>query len=479
MALCILPIELSHAIAGLLDTDRDVCNYMSVCRGTYSAIGNQPHIWRKRFLQCFDLLPDKSTAELELKYKLRRRILRRGAIFSFGHEFQERLCLDIIKELVVESFGQVSHARGCETKTFSKNLQVVHRFVKSTNLLDDIFRFPPEKGAHNPLLIMVQLLFTHCSLDPNLACETYSFAYSQKAVYGHPEDFPMFLDKHMRHINTEYLLHIANFFKYHMIRSEEHTLYHDVLALADEEKPIAWAERLENGTKQLGKHWMGSYAFPEDPIEYIRASEPTDHVFLDVFDNEEGFQTLELNFNPSEPICCGADSDAHLRSILSFSHHHDQPLNNPAQKNLRNAETNQHKPPASSTGGEKPRYLNFEGSGFDRDHFHCAGHLHALPPQHGIPGWQRITLMKYALDDHGFCDPGSCWAYEGIVLPGRQIILGRWWSPLHSEGDGGICGPFIFWNVRGPDGESAGAGAGESPADSGCFVGGEAGDVGA
>ena len=276
---------------------------MSVCRGTYSAIGNQPHIWRKRFLQCFDLLPDKSTAELELKYKLRRRILRRGAIFSFGHEFQERLCLDIIKELVVgtyalyslkgalslaldrfraeegclsltailaveiievqadclESFGQVSHARGCETKTFSKNLQVVHRFVKSTNLLDDIFRFPPEKGAHNPLLIMVQLLFTHCSLDPNLACETYSFAYSQKAVYGHPEDFPMFLDKHMRHINTEYLLHIANFFKYHMIRSEEHTLYHDVLALADEEKPIAWAERLENGTKQLGKHWMGSY----------------------------------------------------------------------------------------------------------------------------------------------------------------------------------------------------------------------------
>ncbi len=105
----------------------------------------------------------------------------------------------------------------------------------------------------------IQLLLTHWSLDLGLACQTFSFPYSQKAVYGHPKDFPIVLDKHMRVINIEYLLHIANFFKYHMIRIEESTLYYDVLALEDEEKPIAWREKLEDGVRQLGRHWMGSY----------------------------------------------------------------------------------------------------------------------------------------------------------------------------------------------------------------------------
>ncbi len=102
----------------------------------------------------------------------------------------------------------------------------------------------------------------------------------------------------------------------------------------------------------------------------------------------------------------------------------------------------------------KSQSLNFEGTGVDRDPFHCTGQLQALPPQHGIPGWQRITLMKYFLDEDGFYDPNSRWAYEGVVLPGNQIILGRWWSPLHSEGAAGMCGPFIFWKVRGADGEA-------------------------
>lgn len=105
----------------------------------------------------------------------------------------------------------------------------------------------------------IQLLFTHWSLDHELACQSYSFAYSQMAVYGHPIKFPMFLDKQMRVVNIKYLLHIANFFKYHMTRREESTLYCDVSALEDEEKPMAWKEKLKGGVRELGKHWMGSY----------------------------------------------------------------------------------------------------------------------------------------------------------------------------------------------------------------------------
>jgi len=40
-----------------------------------------------------------------------------------------------------------------------------------------------------------------------------------------------------------------------------------------------------------------------------------------------------------------------------------------------------------------------------------------------------MTMMKFYREDNGDCDMESLWAYEGVVLPGGQIILGRWWRP--------------------------------------------------
>lgn len=43
---------------------------------------------------------------------------------------------------------------------------------------------------------------------------------------------------------------------------------------------------------------------------------------------------------------------------------------------------------------------------------------------------------------------GNYWAYEGVVLPGGMIMLGRWWSPMDdNRADRLSIGPFIFWNV--------------------------------
>ena len=49
-----------------------------------------------------------------------------------------------------------------------------------------------------------------------------------------------------------------------------------------------------------------------------------------------------------------------------------------------------------------------------------------------------------ALDDH-------CWCYEGIVLPGGKIILGRWWHPFGEETGYHDMGPFIFWSIGGAE----------------------------
>ena len=85
-------------------------------------------------------------------------------------------------------------------------------------------------------------------------------------------------------------------------------------------------------------------------------------------------------------------------------------------------------------------------------------------------------MMKYFDEPLGGIDESALWAYEGIVIPGGQMVFGRWWSPhdgglsspsvsinqrdlsytsrlsllCHSADCGKIklyCGPFIFWNV--------------------------------
>lgn len=98
--------------------------------------------------------------------------------------------------------------------------------------------------------------------------------------------------------------------------------------------------------------------------------------------------------------------------------------------------------------GDKSR--RFEGMGYDDEEFFGAGWLNPLPPQQCIPGWKRITMMKFFQDNNGHIDADALWAYEGVVLPGGQIIVGRWWSPEDSSEQGKATmysGPFILWNT--------------------------------
>lgn len=70
--------------------------------------------------------------------------------------------------------------------------------------------------------------------------------------------------------------------------------------------------------------------------------------------------------------------------------------------------------------------------------------------------------MKYFREADGAIDLENLWAYEGIVLPGGKIMVGRWWCPSDGEGDRMYSGPFILWNVqRSPEAEG-GEAEGES-----------------
>ena len=48
-------------------------------------------------------------------------------------------------------------------------------------------------------------------------------------------------------------------------------------------------------------------------------------------------------------------------------------------------------------------------------------------------------------------DEVELWAYEGVVLPGGMIMLGRWWSVADTDRRRECTGPWIFWNVPGDE----------------------------
>ena len=89
-------------------------------------------------------------------------------------------------------------------------------------------------------------------------------------------------------------------------------------------------------------------------------------------------------------------------------------------------------------------FFHFTGKGIDEeDDFKIRGNLHAVAPVEDIPGWQRISFMKWFVDSDGLDEHRCC---EGVVLPGNKIILGRWWGLTDDEHRRNV-GPFIFWNV--------------------------------
>ena len=167
--------------------------------------------------------------------------------------------------------------------------------------------------------------------------------------------------------------------------------------------------------------------------------------------------------------------------------------------------------PVAALPTRQKDYIQISGSGRDLERFECAGILHNLPPQSGIPGWQRLSMMKFwhqesssptpslssspssslssdssstfatssttttttssvnstvpstgTANPFGYASGGSdggfqhqqhfllderCWCYEGVVLPGGKIVLGRWWHPFEDPEERRSLGPFVFWNV--------------------------------
>ena len=141
-----------------------------------------------------------------------------------------------------------------------RNLYALKQFVLSSRNFTDVNRLGPRSASLSPQLAALQLMCAHFMLDEKIGTEdVYSFEVSQKAVYESAKVAPIFHGFNDLQVNMEWVLHALNFFRYHMMRECENTLYVPFHDLSGLQKPLAWKTRLQDGSHKLGGDWMGTY----------------------------------------------------------------------------------------------------------------------------------------------------------------------------------------------------------------------------
>ena len=143
----------------------------------------------------------------------------------------------------------------------SLNFDRVLNFCYSTNILGDILHAGNLKP--DPLLATLQLVLTPLCLDIELRFPTWGFPDSQQAAYldSKVPEGQIFFGRNNQGVNMRWLLHISNFFKYHMTRKEEYSLFEDYDSLEFSERPKLWTGKLGDQALGLKRNWKGSYGW--------------------------------------------------------------------------------------------------------------------------------------------------------------------------------------------------------------------------
>ncbi|KAI8936507.1 hypothetical protein NX059_006912 [Plenodomus lindquistii] len=441
-----LPIELNKAIAHELVTDKDIATYRLICRATNHAVdADNRSFWRTRFRERFVLPEGKSNSELRDLYQRRTKLLRIGRSYDyfFGYEKPQQAVLVMLRDLIVDSVKgpQELDSRG---RPHCKNQDHLREFILSSKVLIHDRRAPPagpdDIGWIDEMLSAVKLMCAHFLFEfQGINHCVFAIEESQRAVYTASNHAKIFRGSKRDEVNMDWLGHCLDFFRHHMMTEEANSLFENINELSMAQKPSAWREPLRDGARPLSRHWKGTYAFLDAPeIAKLRRLDPTEadsHIFIDKNVDEGKIQSLELEFAPK---------GKHMKWPQIFEDRlHSLELEHTADGARPQGKA---KPKPRNRNGEN---IQFIGTGEDlEDDFNAMGWLNPLPPQMGIPGWQRITFMKHFMEDFDEVEQDNLWAYEGVVLPGDRIILGRWWyasDQVNFNRD--YNGPFILWAV--------------------------------
>ncbi|KAH7383643.1 hypothetical protein BKA64DRAFT_760510 [Cadophora sp. MPI-SDFR-AT-0126] len=463
-----IPIEIHQQIALFLPKDKDILSYSLVCKKSNFAITNS--VWRKRFSSFFDNVAGLSPKDAAEKYKFRKHVSKQWTCFDLNQhgilinkeikDFQARNQLDVLNAFR----GLLLESNACQVKNpyygyvfvEGRNLDFIrHLLEDDVDIVDAIFNTSFDKDTNdassfkkivtandkNTLVYVIQLLLTPFSLHP-ASCNTKvgHFDISQYQAYSTAKVQPVFNGLYKQQVNIRWLLHIVNFFKFHLKSKGEGLLAHEYRLLENDEFPQFWPGHIKGGTQPLARHWKGAHMYMEErTLASLRAWDgQKSAVHTDSLDGNESFEDMDLFFD--EDATTKYDWPKNFETLLCSN-----PFEDPThQRNAQKAKVFM-----ENTPGAKQFWGSCRGSQTG----HVFGRVHALTTQQGFHGFQRLTMMKYYTEKdangHDVYDPLQAWCYEGCVLPGGRIVVGRWWNALGNPNSATTnSGPFLWWNVH-------------------------------
>ncbi|EEH08684.1 conserved hypothetical protein [Histoplasma capsulatum G186AR] len=443
----------------LVPNDSDLCRMARTCR-YFAQVIIPPNsgVWRARFLDKYDHPPpDKSSEEVRIEYKVRSIILAQTPSFQTEEGMKEKLWLSVLTTLLVESPYTWPHQQ-VHDKCVSRN----HARIKGAIMSSGILNHPIIGDRLSRSYLAIQLAATYLALDLRLSFRSLRTDYDLRIVYACDSSItapPITASDDGESIDLYQVLHIRNFWKRHLTNPDEDTFYRTYHNLPEILRPKTWEEGLGNRESlacihplpttfedlqerqtcaDLASHWDSTCAL------LLEISTTTTNVWFPIFN--EAYPINPYIESPSRTYFRGTQS-------LDGHHHHYHANGN---TNVNN----------NNDDDENPRSHPIRGF------------TETCPAQAGIPGWRRICFIIYEINPEFFVSavdgngngngftsgnegeseeeewlPWSwttvdfLWAfgYEGVILPGGGIMMGRWRNMMaEAEVEEG---PFIFWTV--------------------------------
>ncbi|KAI9924026.1 hypothetical protein ASPWEDRAFT_23360 [Aspergillus wentii DTO 134E9] len=424
-----LPTEVIQYIAYLLPSDDDVAKFSSAC--TFLAakvLPSESSIWRGRFGDKYDIPRGRCSTDLKIEYQIRAIVLSQKISFKYGEKEEQMIWLEVIRDMLLES--GICENEQLSSKTFKK----IREVLSGADFLNRPVSGYGRKEPRSPsdLFCAVQLCLTDLALDPSMVFRCLRTDYDIRIVYSYHADIIESLVS-IEKLNMANILHIRNFWLRHFLNPDEATFCDSFTKLPECHRPKTRKNLAEKSTKLTCIH---PYPGTLSCLETRQTCADLDSHWTQV---EPMSLQIKINQDPQNwpPL---------FDSIIS----------------IRSADSNR----TYFRGIQKTYGIDDEPANLVR------GFTEPIPePQGGFPGWTRICFAIYDADreqlplivNEGNDQendtpwlPDEEWppfdlafefnwihGYEGVLLPGGRIMMGRWIDMIETT----ARGPFIFWDL--------------------------------
>ncbi|KAL4870639.1 hypothetical protein BDV12DRAFT_207388 [Aspergillus spectabilis] len=403
----LLPTEIIQNIAYFLPTNADIVRFAS-CSSDLAAriLPAESHIWRRLFRDAYDDFPHRSSVEYKIEFQIRSIVLSRSVTFGLGEKEIQTFWLKLLIDMLTEGLVVGQSPDLVEPK----NLECIRNALVGTEFLNRpvsgyMMRNPDPPSS---LFVTIQLILTYMALDPSMSVRCLRTDYDIGTIYAYPDTGYALFDDEI--VSTNTALDIRNFWLRHLLNPDEACICAPVSTTPEPELRQTCADlsghiiEIEHITLQLEKHtsaenWPELFAEYAIPFNSCGKHKPTFFRGTQTYHGSAGNRSTPVR-GFFEEVRFGGLWDVwwHICFVA---------YERPANLLLDNGSGSG----ASNTQGQEET----SGSFFNE-------------------AWPPVDINL---------DFTSVYLYEGLVVPGRSLIIGQWSDMRADEG----AGPFIFWSI--------------------------------